>query len=121
MNPDIGKMRCPVCGTQAGARLNKNGIIYTNCPNGHQAKLNKPDSHAALVALQAGKSWNNGLIFIYPNERKLENDGTNKPTTGTDSAGVNYGRPNGQPSTNSTVDNGTDTESDDDGFSFGLI
>lgn len=129
MNPDIGKMRCPVCGTQAGARKNKNGIIYTNCPNGHQAKLNKPDSHAATAALEEGQAWNNGLVYIYPTnkeERKQENDGTNQSrTNGTDGATVNYGRTNGKPATASTSDNRTtDTsdESDDgDGFGFGLI
>ena len=127
MNPDIGKMRCPVCGTQAGARKNKNGIIYTNCPNGHQAKLNKPDSHAAAVALEAGQAWNNGLVYIYPEnktERKTENDGTNQSrTTGTDSASVNYGRTDGKPAAIPTTDHrtdDTDSESDDD-FAFGLI
>lgn len=124
MNNDIGKMRCPVCGTQTGARKNKNGIIYTNCPNGHQAKLNKPDSNAAAAALEAGNAWNNGLVYIYPQqktERKEEHDGNN--TTGTNSASVNYGRPNGQPAADSTVDNRTTGDSDDesDDFSFGLI
>lgn len=129
MNPDIGKMRCPVCGTQAGARKNKNGIIYTNCPNGHQAKLNNPDSHAAAAALEAGQAWNNGLVYIYPTnkeERKEENDGTKQfRTTGTDGRAVNYGRPDGKPAADSTANNGTDDTSDesDDGdeFGFGLI
>ena len=72
MNNDIARMRCPVCGTQTGARINKNGIIYANCPMGHQAKLNKPDSHAAKVALDAGQSWNNGVVYIYPNKQETE-------------------------------------------------
>ena len=128
MNSDIGRMRCPVCGTQTGARKNKNGIIYSNCPNGHQAKLNKPDSNAALLALDMGESWNNGLVYIYPEqktERKQENDGTNQARTdGTAGASVNYGRTDGKPAANSAVDNGTagdDESDDDDAFGFGLI
>lgn len=128
MNSDIGRMRCPVCGTQTGARKNKNGIIYSNCPNGHQAKLNKPDSTAALLALDLGESWNNGLVFIYPEqktERKSENDGTNqsKPNGPTNS-GVNYGRTDGKPAADSTADNGTagdDESDDDDTFGFGIL
>lgn len=131
MNNDIGRMRCPVCGTQTGARKNKNGIIYTNCPNGHQSKLNKPDSHEAAAALDSGKAWNNGLVFIYPlekqTERKQENDGNDSRNDRTSGQCINYGRTDGQSAPNSAANNGnTDTnseldESDDDDFGFGLI
>lgn len=131
MNNDIARMRCPVCGTQTGARINKNGIIYANCPMGHQAKLNKPDSHAAKVALDAGQSWNNGVVYIYPNkqetERKQENDRTNNPTgtngtIGNNTTGTNYRRTDGQPTANKSPDTGNDDGDDDgDAFGFGLI
>ena len=127
MNNDIARMRCPVCGTQTGARINKNGIIYANCPMGHQAKLNKPDSHAAKIALDAGQSWNNGVVFIYPDkqqtERKQENDRTNNSTgtTGTNPTGTNYGRTDGQPSADSATYGGNDDGDDGDDFGFGLI
>lgn len=131
MNNDIARMRCPVCGTQTGARINKNGIIYANCPMGHQAKLNKPDSHAAKIALDAGQSWNNGVVFIYPDkqqtERKQENDRTNNSTgtagtTGNNPTCTNYGRTNGQFATNITADTRNDDGDDDgDAFGFGLI
>ena len=129
MNNDIARMRCPVCGTQTGARINKNGIIYANCQMGHQAKLNKPDSHAAKVALDAGQSWNNGVVYIYPNkqetERKQENDRTND-STGTNGTtgnptGTNYGRTDGQPATDSATYAGNDDSDDGDDFGFGLI
>lgn len=131
MNKDIARMRCPVCGTQTGARKNKNGIIYANCPNSHQTKLNKDDSREVLEALKKGQNWNNGNIFIYSNyqqtERKQENDGTNQSNStgnGTAGASINYGRNDGQPAANPTVDNGTtgdDESDDDDAFGFGLI
>ena len=131
MNNDIGRMRCPVCGTQTGARINKNGIIDSNCPMGHQAKLNKPDSQAAKIAIESGQSWNNGIVYIYPNKQqteRTENDrynstGTNG-TTGNNPTGTNYGRTNGQFAPNDAAYSRTDDDSngdDDDDFGFGLI
>ena len=135
MNNDIARTRCPICGTQTGARINKNGIIYVNCPMGHQAKLNKPDSHAAKIAIEAGQSWNNGVVYIYPNKQqteRTENERT-KPNTGTNGndgtnrAGVNYGRPNGQCAavgadiSGPIAERDDDFESDDDDFEFGLM
>ena len=128
MNSDFAKMRCPVCGTQTGARLNKNGIIYIYCPNGHHARLSREDSSEAVRVLKSGQSWNNGIVFIYPeqqkNERKLENDGNNGTTNGTNTSDYN-GRTNGQPAANSAFNSGTSAsdgdESDGDDFAFGLI
>ena len=127
MNLDIGHMRCPVCGTQTGARKNKNGIIYTYCPNGHHARLSREDSREAVLALESGKQWNNGVVYIYPQqkqtERKQENDGNNQQSTTGSNSSINYGRTNREPAADPTVDDRTtadsDTESDD--FAFGLI
>lgn len=105
---NIGRMKCAICGCNTWVRENKNGILYANCHNHHQTKLNGDDSISAKNALKQGKSWNNGLIFIYPNER-TENDGNNgtntNGTNGTDTRGENYRRTDGQPATTTT--NGT--------------
>lgn len=105
---NIGRMKCAICGCNSWVRENKNGILYSNCHNHHQTKLNGEDSISAKNALKQGKSWNNGLIFIYPNER-TENDGTNtrtdNRTSGTDTRGTDYKRTDGQPTTTTT--NGT--------------
>ena len=127
MNADFAKMRCPVCGTQTGARLNKNGIIYIYCPNGHHARLSREDSSAAVEALKNGQCWNNGIVYIYPEqkqtERKLENDGNTTNRTNKPDSGDNNGRTNGQFATDSATNSGTSDgyESDGDDFSFGLI
>ena len=137
MNNDFARMRCPICGTTTAARINKNGIIYTYCPNGHHARLSRDDSREATAALKAGKQWNNGIVYIYPekqqqterkqeNERKDNSTGTNgtttatNGTTGRNNAGDNYGRTNGQFAADSTVDGTSDTESDTD-FGFGFV
>ena len=123
----IGYMRCPVCGRRTDIRVNKNGTLYCNCVNYHQAKLNKPDSIDASSALEEGKSWNNGLIYLYPYEktaeraengqRNIENSitsRTNDSSTGTTGSSTgNYGRNDGQFAAVATVDNGKSEQSDD--------
>ena len=97
---NIGRMKCAICGCNTWVRENKNGILYANCHNHHQTKLNGADSIGAKDALKQGKSWNNGLVFIYPNERKQENDGTNtgtiNGTNGTVAGSANFRRADGQ-------------------------
>lgn len=63
---DFSRGKCPVCGQTTTYRTNKNGIIYTFCPNGHHAKLSKVDSWEAGKQLTAGKAWTNGVIHMYP-------------------------------------------------------
>lgn len=115
MKNNIGRMKCPVCGRNTWVRENKNGVLYTYCASLHHTKLNGEDSKNAKEALKQGKSWNNGLIYIYPNER-TENDGNNTNTNGTigtiTRADID-GRPNGQPATPANRGTESDTESTD--------
>lgn len=111
MKTNVGRMKCPVCGRDTWVRENKNGVLYTYCANLHHSKLNGEDSKSAKQALEQGKSWSNGLIYIYPNERKTENDGTN----GTNTRANTIGRTDGQPTaTTSNRTNGTDTAGNGD-------
>lgn len=100
----IGYMRCPICGRKTDIRENKNGILYSNCDFFHQSKLNRQDSSAAKEAIAAGKQWNNGLVYLYPNERKIENGNNGTVTTGTAEIGR---RVDGQFASNTAADNGT--------------
>lgn len=106
MGNNIGRMKCAVCGCNTWVRENKNGILYANCTYHHQTKLNGDDSIKAKEALKQGKSWNNGLIFIYPNERTENGTNTNtNGTSGTVARADNYRRTDGQPAT--TTNGGT--------------
>ena len=123
MKEDAARMRCSVCGCETGARVNKNGIIYTYCHNSHHTRLSREDSRAAIAAINAGNKWTNGIIHIYPYERKQEN-GTN---TGANPTGTyttdNYRRTNGQSAAFTTAavrSVAADTDESDD-FSFGCI
>ena len=113
---NIGRMKCAICGCNTWVRENKNGILYANCHNHHQTKLNGDDSMSAKNALKQGKSWNNGLIFIYPNER-TENDGNNtgttNGTTGTVAGSANFRRADGQHATPARIGTTGTVESDD--------
>lgn len=88
MAKTLGYMRCPVCGRKTDIRENKNGILYTYCPYNHHAKLSRDDSNEAKKALENGQQWNNGVIYLYPNnkqenERNIENGTNTGTTTGT--------------------------------------
>jgi len=117
MNNDIGRMRCPVCGTPTGARVNKNGIIYLYCPNSHHVRLSREDSRAASAAIRAGTKWHNELIYIYPHER-IKDNGSNGTVTSDTARAENTvnGRTDGQPAAV-----GSNAATNDDEFSFGLI
>ena len=100
MKSDFSRGKCPICGLPARFRQNKNGILYTYCDHGHHAKLGRLDSSEATEAINAGRPWNNGVIYLYPLEQKGMNNGTTN-TTGTNKS-VNYGadpgrRTDGQP------------------------
>ena len=119
---NIGRMKCAICGCNTWVRENKNGILYANCHNHHQTKLNGDDSISAKNALEQGKSWNNGLIFIYPNER-TENDGNNtgttNGTTGTVAGSANFRRADGKPATPARI--GTNESDDSDTIGIGCM
>ena len=68
-----GRTRCPICGTACEVRVNKNLILYTICPNGHQTKLSGTDSKEARAALYSGRNYSNGIINFYPTEKGQEN------------------------------------------------
>lgn len=74
-NKDYARGKCPICGTDALFRINKNGILYTICRKNHRAQLDKFDSIDARASIDAGAPWHNGLIHIYPLNHQL-----NKPT-----------------------------------------
>lgn len=69
MREDFARGRCPICGCETYFRKNKNLILYTYCPNGHQAKLGRDDSKQAIAAIAGGKEWNNGILYLYPLNR----------------------------------------------------
>lgn len=81
MNNDFARGKCPICGCATFYRKNKNGIIYTYCPIGHHAKLDRMASTAASVAICGGKPWNNGIIYLYP--MKGFDNGNNETSIGT--------------------------------------
>lgn len=93
MKNNIGHMRCPVCGVQTWVRENKNGILYTYCHNNHHAKLSSEDSRAAMAAMNAGKSWNNGVVYLYPekmfNYQDIQTERTENGTNGTNNTNGN--------------------------------
>ena len=74
-NKDYARGKCPICGTDALFRINKNGILYTICRKNHRAQLDKFDSIDARASIDAGTPWHNGLIHIYPLNHQI-----NKPT-----------------------------------------
>ena len=74
-NKDYARGKCPICGTDALFRINKNGILYTICRKNHRAQLDKFDSIDARASIDAGAPWHNGLIHIYPLNHQI-----NKPT-----------------------------------------
>lgn len=74
-NKDYARGKCPICGTDALFRINKNGILYTICRKNHRAQLDKFDSIDARASIDAGNPWHNGLIHIYPLNHQI-----NKPT-----------------------------------------
>ena len=129
MRNNIGHMRCPVCGVQTWVRENKNGVLYTYCHNNHHAKLSSEDSRAAMAAMNAGKSWNNGVVYLYPENKqeqqteRIEN-GTNGTNTtngnGTNAAYAQVGRRLDSPDPTTTggrasADGGDDDSDDWDG------
>ena len=117
---NIGRMKCAICGCETWVRENKNGILYSNCHNHHQTKLNGEDSINAKNAIKQGKSWNNGLVFIYPNERAENGTNTNR-TNGTIAGNPNIRRTDGQPTapaTNGTI--GTNNTGTDDSDTIGI-
>lgn len=120
---NIGRMKCAICGCNTWVRQNKNGILYANCHNHHQTKLNGDDSIGAMQALQQGKAWNNGLIFIYPNER-TENGTNTTNTTGTNgtiTGNSNNGRTDGQLTAPARIGTGgTDSRTDSDSDTIGI-
>lgn len=75
-NKDYARGKCPICGTDALFRINKNGILYTICRKNHRAQLDKFDSIDARASIDAGAPWHNGIIHIYPLNHQL-----NKPAT----------------------------------------
>lgn len=84
MKNNVGHMRCPVCGCQTWVRENKNGVLYTYCHNNHHAKLSSDDSRAAMAAINAGKSWNNGVVYLYPEtKQEQQTERTENGTNGT--------------------------------------
>lgn len=84
MKNNVGHMRCPVCGCQTWVRENKNGILYTYCHNNHHAKLSSDDSRAAMSAINAGRSWNNGVVYLYPeSKQEQQTERTQNGTNGT--------------------------------------
>ena len=86
MNDDFARGKCPVCGCETVYRQNKNRILYTFCRNGHHAKLGREDSISANAKIAGGNNWNNGILYLYPlNRKEKENDGRTieKQTTGT--------------------------------------
>lgn len=84
MKNNVGHMRCPVCGCQTWVRENKNGILYTYCHNNHHAKLSSDDSRAAMAAINAGRSWNNGVVYLYPEtKQEQQTERTQNGTNGT--------------------------------------
>lgn len=106
----IGYMRCPVCGVKTDIRENKNGILYSNCHNYHQSKMARFDSEEAKHNLTAGKTWNNGVLYLYPLEKqqteRTENNGNINTNTRTDSNTPEIGRRvDGQFTTNTAVGN----------------
>ena len=100
MNPNFAKGPCPVCGETAEWRVNKNGIVYSYCPNNHLIKLGRKDSTAIKDALKAGnREYRTNKIYL----KGLENDRTEQPNRNDQpGAGINYGRPNGQPTAPAT-------------------
>ena len=99
MKNNVGHMRGPVCGCQTWVRENKNGILYTYCHNNHHAKLSSEDSRAAMAAINAGRSWNNGVVYLYP-ETKQEQQ-TERIENGTN--GTNATNGNGTNATNAEI------------------
>lgn len=110
MKNNIARMKCPVCGRNTWVRENKNGVLYTYCASLHHTKLNGEDSRNAKEALKQGKSWNNGLIYIYPNERTENGTDTTNTirTVGTVERANIDRRTDGQSTT--TTDRGTDND-----------
>ncbi len=77
----VGRAKCPICGTSCEVRANKNQILYTMCPMGHQSKMASFDSKEARAVLAQGRQYSNGVINLYPKERKdTENGHTNERT-----------------------------------------
>lgn len=78
MKEDFARMKCPACGTETFIRVNKNRILYTYCPMGHHLKLTAQESRQAIPLLNAGKPWNNGILFLYPLMKGNQDNGTIK-------------------------------------------
>lgn len=119
MNPNFAKGACPICGEMADWRINKNGIVYSYCPNSHLIKLGRKDSTAVKDAISAGnREYKTTKIYLkgINNDRTEQSTGTNQPTN---AGNVNYGRPNGKPATIGT--NATNSPANDDSDFLGDI
>ena len=122
MRSDFSRGKCPICGQPVRFRQNKNGILYTYCDHGHHAKLGRLDSTEATETINAGRPWNNGVIYLYPLETKGTNNGTNRTSERTtDNIGTDTGRrTDGQPATYAgpTVQPAIGNDTDDGDFGF---
>lgn len=131
MKADFSRGKCPVCGLPVKFRQNKNGILYTYCDHGHHAKLGRLDSNEATEAINAGRPWNNGVIYLYPLEQKGTNNGTARELgtiTPISARTDNFGRGDGQPAASAGSGHndrlgstGSGDRSDDSGFGLGFI